>query len=92
MSDQSFKIIPEENSHAQAVEDLLDLAFGPGRFAKTAYRLREGVEALPELSFAGLLGGELIATIRFWPVKNGLDTLAVMPGPPAVGPAKRGKV
>ncbi len=91
MSDQSFKIIPEENSHVQAVEDLLDLAFGPGRFAKTAYRLREGVEALPELSFAGFLGGDLIATIRFWPVKIGTDTPAVMLGPLAVDPASRGK-
>ncbi len=91
MSDQSFKIIPEELSHAKAVKDLLDLAFGPGRFAKTAYRLREGVDALPELSFAGFLGDELIATIRFWPVKIGLDTQALMLGPLAVDPARRGR-
>jgi len=91
MSDQSFKIIPEELSHAKAVKDLLDLAFGPGRFAKTAYRLREGVDALPELSFAGFLGDELIATIRFWPVKIGTDTPALMLGPLAVDPARRGK-
>jgi len=91
MSDQSFKIIPEELSHANAVEDLLDLAFGPGRFAKTAYRLREGVDALPELSFAGFLGDQLIATIRFWPIKIGTDTPALMLGPLAVDPGKRGK-
>jgi len=91
MSDQSFRIIPEELSHAKAVEDLLDLTFGPGRFAKTAYRLREGAEALPELSFAGFLGDELIATIRFWPVKIGTGTPALMLGPLAVDPARRGK-
>jgi len=90
MSDQSFKIIPEEICHAQAVEDLLDLAFGPGRFTKTAYRLREGVNAIPDLSFAGFLGGECIATIRFWPVIIGLNTPALMLGPLAVDPAKRG--
>jgi predicted N-acetyltransferase YhbS len=91
MSDLSFKIIPEQNSHAQAVEDLLDLAFGPGRFAKTAYRLREGADAVPGLSFAGFLDEELIATIRFWPVKIGTDTPALMLGPLAVDPTRRGK-
>jgi len=90
MSDQSFKIIREETCHARAVEDLLNSAFGPGRFTKTAYRLREGVDAIPELSFTGFLGGELIATIRFWPVLIGHDAEALMLGPLAVDPAKRG--
>lgn len=91
MSDQSFKIIPEAPAHAAAVEALLDLAFGPGRFTKTAYRLREDVEAVPGLSFSGFLGDDLIATIRFWPVKIGDDTPALMLGPLAVDPTKRGK-
>ncbi len=91
MSDQSFKIIPEEISHAPAVEALLELAFGPGRYAKTAYRLREGVDAVPELSFAGFLDGRLIATIRFWPIIIGADTQALMLGPLAVDPDRRGK-
>ncbi len=91
MSDLSFKIIPEQSSHARAVEDLLDLAFGPGRFTKTAYRLREGADALADLSFAGFWGGELVATIRFWPIKIGADTPALMLGPLAVDPARRGK-
>jgi len=91
MSDLTFKIIPEETSHDQAVEDLLDLAFGPGRFTKTAYRLREGVDAQPGLSFAGFLGNDLIATIRFWPISIGANTPALMLGPLAVDPTKRGK-
>jgi len=91
MSDQSFKIIHEEIFHARAVEDLLDLAFGPGRFTKTAYRLREGVDAIPDLSFAGFLGDKLIATIiRFWPILIGPHAPALMLGPLAVDPAKRG--
>jgi len=91
MSDLSFKIIPEHPAHEQAVEDLLDLAFGPGRFVKTAYRLREGVAAVSDLSFAGFLGDELIATIRFWPITIGQDIQALMLGPLAVDPEKRGK-
>jgi len=91
MSDQSFKIIAEKPSHAQAVETLLDLAFGPGRFARTAYRLREGVDAVPDLSFAGFHGEDLIATIRFWPVTIGPETPALMLGPLAVDPSRRGK-
>lgn len=91
MSDQSFKIIAEETSHAQAVEDLLDLAFGPGRFTKTAYRLRESTQAVAGLSFAGFFSDKLVATIRFWPVTIGQGTQALMLGPLAVDPAKRGK-
>jgi len=91
MSDLSFKITPEQNSHACAIEELLDLAFGPGRFAKTAYRLREGVDSIPDLSFSGFFGDDLVATIRFWPVKIGADTPALMLGPLAVDPAMRGK-
>lgn len=91
MSDQSFRIIPEEKTHAREVETLLDLAFGPGRFAKSTYRLREGVEALEGLSFVGMRQEKFIATIRFWPVLIGTDTSALMLGPLAVDPAWRGK-
>ncbi len=35
-----------------------DLAFGPGRFAKTAYRLREGVLPDPRLSLVAQDSGE----------------------------------
>ncbi len=74
----------------QAVEDLLDAAFGSDRFGRTAYRIREGVDAVPALSFALVENGALIATIQCWPVAHrapdGTATSLVMVGPVAVRP------
>lgn len=74
----------------QAVEDLLDAAFGADRFGRTAYRIREGVDAIPQLSFALIDDGALIGTIQCWPVAHravdGDATPLVMVGPVAVRP------
>ena len=74
----------------QAVEHLLDLAFGPDRFGRTAYRIRQGMDAVPALSFAAVEGGALIGTIQCWPVAHhapdGGATPLVMVGPVAVRP------
>lgn len=74
----------------QAVEDLLDEAFGSDRFGRTAYRIREGMDAVPVLSFAAVEDGALIGTIQCWPVahraSDGTATPLVMVGPVAVRP------
>ncbi len=74
----------------QAVEALLDAAFGSDRFGRTAYCIRAGVDAVPALSFALVEGGVLIGTIQCWPVAHraadGTTTLLVMVGPVAVRP------
>ena len=44
-----MKITPETPEDRDDIERLLDLAFGPDRAGKTVYRLREGVEPIPEL-------------------------------------------
>ena len=49
MSD--FSILPETPDDAVAIERLHERTFGPGRYAKSAYRLREGADHLPDLSF-----------------------------------------
>ena len=41
MSELSVTIRPESAADADAIERLLERTFGPGRYAKTAYRLRE---------------------------------------------------
>lgn len=78
---------PEDGPHIDA---LLDLSFGPGRFAKTAYRLREGVEPITALSWVAEEDGDLRATIRFWPVMVG-GKPCLMLGPIAVHPDHRGR-
>lgn len=74
----------------QAVEGLLDEAFGSDRFGRTAYRIRQGMDAVPALSFAAVEHGALIGTIQCWPVvhraSDGTPTPLVMVGPVAVRP------
>lgn len=74
----------------QAVEQLLDAAFGADRFGRTAYRLRTGMAAVPALSFALVENGDLAGTIQCWPVAHraadGSATPLVMVGPVAVRP------
>jgi predicted N-acetyltransferase YhbS len=43
MNDISLTILPETQGDAAAIERLHERTFGPGRYAKTAYRLREQV-------------------------------------------------
>lgn len=78
------------NIEPQAVEDLLDAAFGTDRFGRTAYRLREGRAAIPTLSFALVEGGALVGTIQCWPVAHrapdGGEAPLVMVGPVAIRP------
>lgn len=78
---------------ADAVETLLDDAFGRDRYAKTAYRLREGLEPIPQLSLAALDDGELIATIQCWPIELAQDDGSANPlilvGPVAVRPDRQ---
>ncbi|MGL3819872.1 GNAT family N-acetyltransferase [Sphingopyxis sp. R3-92] len=84
------ELLPLAEIDVQAVEDLLDAAFGADRFGRTAYRLREGSAAVPDLSFALVEGGLLIGTIQCWPVvhqaADGAATPLVMVGPVAVRP------
>ena len=62
-------LIPLADIDPALIEEVLDSAFGPDRFARTAYKVREGTDWLPGLSFAALDEGEHIAgTIQCWPV------------------------
>lgn len=85
------RLVPLETVDEAAVEALLDRAFGPGRQARTAYRIRAGTDAVPELSFAAIdEDGSLAGTIQCWPVAlacDGGDALPlIMVGPVAVQP------
>lgn len=77
----------EQASDAAAVEALVTAAFGPGRFAKTAERLREG--ATPAAAFVARQDGRLIGSVRLWPVTVG-DARGLFLGPIAVDAAVRG--
>jgi len=96
----SFVVRPQTPEHTRAVETLLNRAFGPGRFAKASYRLREGVGPIDSLSFvAEYTQGHhdtLAGSIRYWPVRIGPNadgevTDALLLGPLAVMPDLQGK-
>lgn len=76
------------------VEALLDSAFGTERRGRTAYRLREGVRAIPEYSF-GVADdyGRLIGSFQSWPVELAGDDGRIAPlvlvGPIAIGPDRQ---
>ena len=76
-----------------AVEALLDRAFGRDRHGRTAYRLRDGVDSIPQLSFAAIENGVLVGTIQCWPIALRGDDSSVHPlvlvGPVAVEPARQ---
>lgn len=70
------------------VEKLDERAFGPGRFARSAYRLREGVEPDYGLSFVARVGTLLVGANRMTPIRCG-DAPALLLGPLTVDPAFR---
>src|SRR3979411_2232702 len=80
MSDLSLTISPETVNDAQAIERLHERTFGPGRFVLSAYRLREHVDHLLDLSFTARIGTLLVGSVRQLPILIG-DTKALMLGP-----------
>ena len=88
-------LIPLDSVDPALVEALLDRAFETTRARRTAYKVREGVEWLPALSFAALDSEERLAgTIQCWPVAltepSGKRHPLIMVGPVAVLPEQQG--
>lgn len=74
----TIRIIPETPDDAAAVEALVLDAFGPGRFAKTAERLRE--QATRVAGFSAWLNHRLVGSVRLWAVTVGtVDALFLGP-------------
>ena len=88
MNDLSLTILPETPNDAQAIDRLHERTFGPGRFVLSAYRLREHVDHLLELSFTARIGTLLVGSVRQLPICIG-DTNALLLGPLTVEPPFR---
>jgi len=74
---------PETPADEAVVTALIDRVFGPGRFVKTAERLREGNRAIGAVSFVARRGERLVGAVRLWPLRIG-TTQALLLGPLAV--------
>ncbi|WP_421782774.1 GNAT family N-acetyltransferase [Kiloniella litopenaei] len=74
------------------IDTLLDLTFGPERKSRPSYSFRTDVSAIQDLSFSvrSPLSGDLLGTLRFWPVLIDGET-AILLGPLAVQPDLQGK-
>ena len=88
MNDLTLTILPETANDAQAIERLLQRTFGPGRFVLSAYRLREHVDHLLDLSFTAHIGTLLVGSVRQLPICIG-ETKALLLGPLTVEPPFR---
>jgi len=86
MTDIPLVIRHETAADADTIDRLHERAFGPGRFAKTAYRLREGIDPIAALSFTALVGTLIVGSIRLTPIRIGA-TPALLLGPLTVEPA-----
>jgi predicted N-acetyltransferase YhbS len=89
-------LIPLADVTPELIEAVLDRAFEPARRKRTAYRIREGMDWLPALSFAALDEEAYLAgTIQTWPVAltdpSGRAHPMLMVGPVAVLPERQGE-
>ena len=80
MTDFSLTILPEEPGDAIAIDRLHERTFGPGRFARTSYRIREKMAHRVELSFTARIGTLLVGSVRQTKIRIG-NTPALLLGP-----------
>ncbi|WGM30397.1 N-acetyltransferase [Brevundimonas sp. NIBR11] len=74
----TFRILPETDADREEVDALVMAAFGPGRFAKTAERIRE--TARMTAAFVAREDGRMIGSVRLWAITiDGLDALFLGP-------------
>lgn len=89
-------LLPLSAVEPALIEALLEAAFGADRRSRTAYRIREGMDWLPGLSFAALDDEDyLVGSIQLWPIgltdPQGRAHPLLMVGPVAVMPGRQGE-
>ena len=83
---------PLAEADPDAVEALLDDAFGPDRRGRTAYRIREGMMPIADLSLAAWEEDRLVGILQCWPISlHGAEgeTPLILVGPVAVDPVRQ---
>jgi predicted N-acetyltransferase YhbS len=90
MSDLSLTILHETPADAEAIERLHARTFGPGRFARAAFRIREKIAHRLDLSFTARVGTLLVGSVRLTAIRIG-GTPALFLGPVTIEPPFRGR-
>jgi predicted N-acetyltransferase YhbS len=88
MSELSVTILAETADDAPAIERLHERTFGPGRYAKTAYRIREDIAHSLDLSFTARIGTLLVGSVRLSRIRIGTAP-ALLLGPLTIEPPFR---
>jgi predicted N-acetyltransferase YhbS len=88
MTDLSITILPETPADAVAIERLHERTFGPGRFARTSFRIRERLAHRLDLSFTARIGTLMVGSVQMTPIRIG-ETAALLLGPLTVEPPFR---
>ena len=90
MTSQTFAYRLEQPGDAPAIDSLHASLFGPERFKRAAYVLRDGVSPDPALSFVATREGRLVASVRITPITIG-GRPALLLGPLVVDPEFKGQ-
>jgi|SRR5579863_3109059 len=90
MSDLTFSLETETPDDEAAILQLNARVFGPGRFARTAYRVRESTPPDLRLSFVARVGPLLVGANAMTPIFIG-ETPAHLLGPLIVEPVFRSR-
>ncbi len=90
IANEELCIRPETGADMDWVEKLQAEAFGPGRFARTAFRVRERFAVDPSLSLVAEIGGHPVGSVWMTPISLSGDNGYLL-GPLATDPAFRSK-
>src|SRR6478752_5292398 len=88
MTDLSLTILTEKPEDAAAIERLHERTFGPGRYVRTAYRIREKISHQLDLSYTARIGTLLVGSLRLTRVRIG-ETPVLLLGPLTIEPPFR---
>ena len=80
--------LAETAAHDHEIEEINAEAFGPGRFARAAYKIREGGPHERALSFVATHEGRVVATVRLTRIAAG-EGRSLLLGPLAVRPSHK---
>jgi len=94
MTELSLVLEPETPADGESILRLNERVFGPGRFARTAYRIRETTAADLSLSFVARVGTLLVGANAMTPSRSNASTsvcsaLADSPAPPTASAKRR---
>ncbi len=90
MTSDTFAYRLEKPADAAWIDATQAALFGPERFKRAAYALRDGVPPDPKLSFVATVGGRPVASVRMTPIAIG-SRPAMLLGPLIVDPDFRGR-